>query len=241
MGSYNMSIRPCHSACDQRQIFTAQADGLLWVLYLHGIQAALHYLDDYIFFGNPHTLECADALKRALQLCEQLVVPVSKFKVEGPATVLTFLGISLDTEAMELRLPEEKLRRLKTLTQQWKTKRSCTKRDLLSLIGHLQHACLVVRPSLSQTNNHIIYTPKGATCTSPRAPECCVQVQSTVVGNIPGGMEWRQHDDSGSSHVTSGHCNLRCLRELGAVALSTQTQSGFSCSGPVHGRVFTSQ
>lgn len=128
------------------KIFTALADGLLWVLYQHNIQAALHYLDDYIFFGSPDTLECADALERALQLCGQLGVPISKSKVEGPATVLTFLGISLDTETMELRLPEEKLRRLKTLTQQWKTKRSCTKRDLLSLIGHLQHACRVVRP-----------------------------------------------------------------------------------------------
>ena len=128
------------------KIFSALADRLLWIMTQHGIHAALHYLDDYIFMGNPETSECADALKLALQLCEQLRVPVSKSKVEGPATILTFLGISLDTVAMELRLPEEKLRRLKLLIQQWKTKKACTKRDLLSLIGQLQHACRVVRP-----------------------------------------------------------------------------------------------
>ena len=128
------------------KIFTALADGLLWIMTRHGIQAALHYLDDYIFFGTPDTSECAEALKLALQLCEQLGVPVSKLKVEGPATILAFLRILLDTVAMELRLPEEKLRRLKSLIQQWKTKRSCTKRELLSLIGQLQHACRVVRP-----------------------------------------------------------------------------------------------
>ena len=125
------------------KIFSVLADGLLWIMTQHGIQAALHYLDDYIFLGNPETSECAEALKLALQLCEQLGVPVSKLKVEGPATILTFLGILLDTVAIELRLPEDKLRRLKLLIQQWKTK---TKRYLLSLIGQLQHACGVVRP-----------------------------------------------------------------------------------------------
>lgn len=33
------------------KIFTALADGLLWIMTRHNIQAALHYLDDYIFFG----------------------------------------------------------------------------------------------------------------------------------------------------------------------------------------------
>ena len=54
------------------KIFSALADGLLWIMTQHGIHAALHYLDDYIFMGNPETSESADALKLALQLCEQL-------------------------------------------------------------------------------------------------------------------------------------------------------------------------
>ena len=57
-----------------------------------------------------------------------------------------FLGILLDTTNLELRLPDDKLQRLRQLIQVWKGKRSCTKRDLLSLIGQLQHACKVVRP-----------------------------------------------------------------------------------------------
>ena len=47
---------------------SALADGLMWIMTQHGIQAALHYLDDYIFLGNPETSECAEALKLALQL-----------------------------------------------------------------------------------------------------------------------------------------------------------------------------
>ena len=56
------------------------------------------------------------------------------------------LGIVIDTERLELRLPEEKLTWLKWLTQRWRSMKSCTKQDLLSLIGQLQHACKVVCP-----------------------------------------------------------------------------------------------
>ena len=127
------------------KIFTALADGLLWIMGHNGIRRAIHYLDDYLFFGSPGSRECADALRLALSLCKRLGVPVSKEKIEGPATVLPFLGILLDTTAMELRLPDDKLARLKTTITEWKRKKSCTKRELLSLIGQLQHACKVVR------------------------------------------------------------------------------------------------
>lgn len=46
---------------------------------------------------------------------------------------------------MEIRLPDDKLARLRLTIQKWKTRKSCTKRDLLSLIGQLNHACKVVR------------------------------------------------------------------------------------------------
>ena len=50
-------------------------------------------------------------------------MPVADRKVEGPDTSLVFLGIQLDTEAGELRLPREKLTRLKVAIQQWQQKK----------------------------------------------------------------------------------------------------------------------
>ena len=50
---------------------------------------------------------------------------------------------------MELRLPQEKLHRQKDLIQGWKERKSCSKRELQSLIGQLQHACKVVRSGRS--------------------------------------------------------------------------------------------
>ncbi len=62
-----------------------------------------------------------------------------------PTTKLVFLGIEINTVTKMLRLPEEKWARLQATIGEWQNKRSCTKRDLLSLIGQL-HACCVVRP-----------------------------------------------------------------------------------------------
>ena len=114
-----------------------------------GIRSVLHYLDDYLFTGDPSTSECEDVLQLALDLCERLGVPVAEEKVEGPETSLVFLGIVVDTEARDLRLPVKKLIRLRALIMQWQHKKACTKRELLSIIGQLQHACKVVRPGRS--------------------------------------------------------------------------------------------
>ena len=71
-----------------------------------------------------------------------LGIPLALEKVEGPSTSLTFLGIILDTARMEERLPDDKLQRTQQMVEEWLT----TKREILSLIGVLQHAVKVVRP-----------------------------------------------------------------------------------------------
>ena len=57
---------------------------------------------------------------------------------------ITFLGIELDTVELELRLPQDKLVWLTTELAGWRGRKACKKRDLLSLIGVLSHACKVV-------------------------------------------------------------------------------------------------
>lgn len=127
-------------------IFTALADALLWIFQKHGISDSIHYLDDFLFVGNLKPGECDSVLQLALELCGRLGVPVAREKLCGPATSLTFLGIEIDTVRMELRLPQEKLSRLRECIVGWLSRKASTKRELQSLIGQLQHACRVVRP-----------------------------------------------------------------------------------------------
>ena len=79
-------------------------------------------------------------------MCLQLGIPLALDKVEGPSKSLTFLGIILDTERMEACLPEEKLARIRHQLEVWQGKKKATKRQILSLVGLLQHATKVVRP-----------------------------------------------------------------------------------------------
>ncbi len=67
----------------------------------------------------------------------------------GPTSVITFLGIIIDTDKRELHLPTEKLQRLIDEVQLRLKKRSCTHRELESLIGALQHVCEVIVPGRS--------------------------------------------------------------------------------------------
>ena len=127
------------------KIFNAVADTLQWIFEQNGIRAILHYLDDFLIVGAPDSSECRRALATAISLCKVLGVPIAAHKTEGPGTVLPFLGIELDTEKLEVRLPQEKIQRLREEIEEWQQRRACTKRELLSLIGQLQHACCAVK------------------------------------------------------------------------------------------------
>jgi len=74
-----------------------------------------------------------------------LGVPLALEKVENPTTALPFLGIVLDTVKMEARLPAEKLLKLRQEVAMWLDRMDAKKREILSLVGSLQHATKVVR------------------------------------------------------------------------------------------------
>jgi hypothetical protein len=59
---------------------------------------------------------------------------------------MTFLGIELDTIAMEARLPLDNFLKIKNCLSEMRVRRKVTLRDLQSLIGLLNFACCVVQP-----------------------------------------------------------------------------------------------
>ncbi len=128
------------------KIFNALADALEWVIRQHGVAHIWHYLDDFLMAGAQGTDECLNSLHTFFQLCALLGVPLAVEKSAGPATVLAILGIGFDTDKMMLFLPADKLERVSTLLADWEGKKKCTKRELQSLIGQLQHVATIVKP-----------------------------------------------------------------------------------------------
>ena len=131
------------------KIFNAVADALNWVIAQAGVRTSRHYLDDFIVVGPAGSAECQQALDILTRLCRYLGVPLASHKQVGPTSCLVFLGIEINSVTGQLRLPADKLTRLQTTLHEWGDRKACTRKELESLIGSLNHACKVVRSGRS--------------------------------------------------------------------------------------------
>ena len=130
-------------------IFSAAADALLWLMRQKGASVIEHYIDDFITAGRPQSEECQRNFETMHEVCNETGTPVEQEKLEGPSTKITFLGMELDSMAMEIRLPTQKLTLLKQSLGEWRGKKACRKRELLSLIGLISHTCKAVKAGRS--------------------------------------------------------------------------------------------
>ncbi len=199
------------------KFFNAVADAVEWIAKQQGVGTIMHYLDDFLIVGVPGTGECSAQLMILLSTFDQLSIPVAIEKLEGPATVLTFLGIEMDTTEMVLRLPDQKLQELKQLVASWIGKRSCIKRDLQSLVGKLQHACKVVVPGrtfLRRMFELLSMTAKSqhdGKESAPYTPQPGLSFEFAVVAYFPFVLERGIHD----ARLTE--CLTRCAGFYGCV------------------------
>ena len=126
-------------------LFNQFAEALEWILRTnYGLRWVLHYLDDYLVLGPPNSDLCRQFLQEFLRVCALLGIPVATEKVEGPLTVLTFLGLELDSITQEIRLTQGRLAEILTELEKWQNRKKATKRELLSLIGKLAFAARAV-------------------------------------------------------------------------------------------------
>ena len=88
--------------------------------------------------GPPASSTREENLQALERLCQHLGIPLAPNKREGPSSVLVFLGIEIDTVKGELRLPSDKLQRLTKALTTWLKKKSCSRKELESLIGTLK-------------------------------------------------------------------------------------------------------
>lgn len=135
--------------------FGLRTSGYRWEMYakaLHhffhhhlGIDLVIHYVDDFLIVAR--TREDGDRYKVAItELCAKLGVPLEPSKTEGPTHCLTFLGIEIDTVAMEMRLSKKRITELLTLLTSWDDTLQINRAQLATLIGKLMFATYVVRP-----------------------------------------------------------------------------------------------
>ena len=106
----------------------------------------LHYLDDF-FFGEASTcIKPGLLLSKFQSICYNFGVPLADEKTVQPNTCITFLGVELDTMKMIMRLPAEKVAKLKQQILKVLSMNKITLKEMQSLLGLLNFACKVVSP-----------------------------------------------------------------------------------------------
>ncbi|GAU91562.1 hypothetical protein RvY_03790 [Ramazzottius varieornatus] len=122
-------------------LFCLISEAVLWILkYFNNHKYALCYMGDFLLCGFPYSNQCQVSIDSLISLCAELGVPLAMEKTEGSATVMTFLGIQLDSVSRTLSHPSDTLSNLSQLLLSWKDKTSCSRQELQSLTGHLMFA-----------------------------------------------------------------------------------------------------
>ena len=128
-------------------IFNQFAGLVKWILINHyKITDIVNYSDDFFKVCCKILLFAQSELQQVINAFHDLGIPLAEDKIEGPVLKLIFLGITINSRDMTIEVPQEKYIDSMDLLRRWQGKRTCTKRELKSLIGKLGHICKVVRP-----------------------------------------------------------------------------------------------
>ena len=131
------------------KLFDTLSTAVCWIAKNnYSIDNILHLLDDFLVI-EPTCVNAKVTMARFLSVFGNLNIPLGAHKTVGPVFVLEYLGIYLDSVLMQARLPSEKIDRIKSIIDSFASRKSCTKRELLSLLGHMNFASRVVRPGRS--------------------------------------------------------------------------------------------
>ncbi len=126
-------------------IFETFSTALEWVIKnKFNLKHVHHVLDDFLLVTKPPQL-AERQLNIFLAVCNYLGIPVVIEKIES-GTIITFLGVELNTVLLEARLPKDKIKKCTQQIQAILGKTSVTQLELNSLAGLLNFACSVVRP-----------------------------------------------------------------------------------------------
>ena len=208
------------------KLFSAVAGALQWILHKKGIEKGLHYLGDFILVvGSRH--RAVHQKEIILKSFEELKVPIEQSKLEGPSTCLSFLGIEIDMESMQLHLPSSKLSYLEEMLAECVQLRSMIndKKEPTKTNG-LVAVCNQSSPSWETLSEEAVRTPGGR---KPPRPLCALksgcQSRHYVLICFLRKMEWH-FNALGSGHVWSAASSI--FRRIGIMGMCSSPGSSLA-------------
>ena len=133
----------CRTSC---KIFEEFSTAIEWIARNKlGITHVVHILDDFLFIENSKSV-ALEKFKLFLHMCADIGIPLASDKTVLPTQVIEFVGITIDVNHRESRLPQDKIEKCKRLLTLYQQTNRCSVKDMQSLIGVLNFACSVIMP-----------------------------------------------------------------------------------------------
>ena len=147
---YYVYVRLVFGCRSSPKIFDTLSQALCWIACNnYGIETIFHLLDDFLTVDIPDSCIGNRTMALLTLLFGRLQIPLAQHKCIGPTVCLEYLGIILDSNNMEARLPIDKIQRILQFIEKLLGKSGCTKLELLQLLGHFNFASRVILPGRS--------------------------------------------------------------------------------------------
>ena len=125
--------------------FQRCSDAIRYIMKTQGHPNLINYIDDLIYIGLPSKID--KAFNDLLCILRQLGLDISQKKLVAPSTSAICLGILINTVDRTISIPAEKLKHINHICNEWKSKVTCTKNQLQSLLGSLLYISKCVKPA----------------------------------------------------------------------------------------------
>ncbi len=150
--NFYFSVRLTFGCRSSPKIFDMLSEAICWILSNnYDIPYLVHLLDDFLIISPPESIPAAYLLTTQ-KVFSELGIPLAQDKTAGPSTSIEFLGINLDSQKFQASLPKEKIDRTILVASTLAANPTCSKRELLSVLGHLNFAMRIIpqgRPFIS--------------------------------------------------------------------------------------------
>ena len=100
----------------------------------------IHYLDNF-FTVHKLAYICSNIMGSFKQVCQEIGMPVSPKKAVDPVQIIQFLGLTIDTVLMVIKVLDDKRADILKILTKMVHKRKATSLDLQSLVGKLNFLC----------------------------------------------------------------------------------------------------
>ena len=129
------------------QIFQRCTDAIRFIMAQQGFPLLWNYIDDLICTGLPSKIHKSFAFLQ--QLLQQLGLQISAKNCVSQyiSSVLTKLGILINTVHRTISIPPTKLQDIVHLRKNWSTKTYASKKDFQSLLGSLLYITNCIKPA----------------------------------------------------------------------------------------------